>query len=65
MNNNIYAAIAMALYEYAGNNVHDVESGTITIKPKQTMFVSLSLRLLTQTEQNFISVGITLWEQLK
>ena len=26
MNNNIYAAIAMALYEYAGNNVHDVES---------------------------------------
>ena len=24
MNNNIYAAIAMALYEYAGNNVHDV-----------------------------------------
>ena len=34
MNNNIYAAIAMALYEYAGNNVHDVESGIITIKTK-------------------------------
>ena len=38
MNNNIYAAIAMALYEYAGNNVHDVESSIITIKPKQTMW---------------------------
>ena len=38
MNNNIYAAIAMALYEYAGNNVHDVEPGIITIKQKQTMW---------------------------
>ena len=38
MNNNIYAAIAMALYEYAGNNVHDVESAIITIKPKQTLW---------------------------
>ena len=38
MNNNIYAAIAMALYEYAGNNVHDVESGVITIKTKQTFW---------------------------
>ena len=38
MNNNIYAAIAMALYEYAGNNVHDVEPDIITIKPKQTMW---------------------------
>lgn len=38
MNNNIYAAIAMALYEYAGNNVHDVEPGIITIKLKQTMW---------------------------
>ena len=37
MNNNLYAAIGMALYEFAGNNVHDVESGIITIKPKQTM----------------------------
>ena len=38
MNNNIYAAIAIALYDYAGKNVHDVESGIITIKPKQTMW---------------------------
>ena len=34
MNSNIYAAIAMATYEYAGNNVHDVEPGITTIKAK-------------------------------
>lgn len=38
MDKNIYAAIAMALYEYQGNNVHDRESGIITIKQKQTMW---------------------------
>lgn len=38
MDKNIYAAIAMALYEYQGNNVHEKESGIITIKPKQTMW---------------------------
>jgi len=38
MDKNIYAAIAMALYEFQGNNVHDNESGIITIKPKQTMW---------------------------
>ena len=27
MDKNIYAAIAMALYEYQGNNVHDKELG--------------------------------------
>ena len=27
MDKNIYAAIAMALYEYQGNNVHDKEPG--------------------------------------
>ena len=36
MDKNIYAAIAMALYEYEGNNVHDVEPGVITIKPYYT-----------------------------
>ena len=34
MDKNIYAAIAMALYEYQGNNVHDKEPGIITIKPR-------------------------------
>ena len=38
MDNNVYAVIAMALYEYAGNNVHDNEPGFITILPKQTMW---------------------------
>ena len=31
MDKNIYAAIAMALFEYQGNNVHDKEAGIITI----------------------------------
>lgn len=33
-----YAAIAMALYEFEGNNVHDMEPGVITIKPKNTLW---------------------------
>ena len=37
MDKNIYAAIAMALYEFQGNNVHDKEPGVITIRPKQTL----------------------------
>jgi len=35
---NIYAAIAMAIYEYQGNNVHDKEPGVITIKPAPSMW---------------------------
>ncbi len=38
MDKNIYAAIAMALYEFQGNNVHDKEPGAITIKPKFTLW---------------------------
>lgn len=38
MDKNIYAAIAMALFEHQGNNVHEKEPGIITIKPKQTMW---------------------------
>ena len=45
MDKNIYAAIAMALYEYQGNNVHDKESGIITIKPRQTMWNAKCLSL--------------------
>ena len=36
MKNEVYAAIAMALYEFKGNNVHDKEPGIITICEKQT-----------------------------
>ena len=38
MDKNIYAAIAMALYEFQGNNVHDKEPGVITIQPKHTLW---------------------------
>ena len=38
MDKNVYAAIAMALYEYSGNNVHDKEPGIITIKPRHTLW---------------------------
>ena len=35
MDKNIYAAIAMALYDYAGNNVHDTEP-TVDHHPAET-----------------------------
>lgn len=38
MDKNVYAAIAMALYEFQGNNVHDKEPGMITIKPRHTLW---------------------------
>lgn len=36
--NEIYAAIAMALHEHLGNNVHDVEAGIITIAERPTQW---------------------------
>lgn len=36
--NAVYAAIAMALHEYRGNNVHDKEPGVITIKTRPTLW---------------------------
>lgn len=48
MDKNIYAAIAMALFEYQGNNVHDIESGKITILPKQTLW---NAKFLSFTER--------------
>ena len=38
MDKNIYAAIAMALYEFQGNNVHDKEPGVMTSQPKQPLW---------------------------
>ena len=35
-NHEVYAAIALALHEFKGNNVHDKESGIITIRPHLT-----------------------------
>lgn len=34
----VYAAIALAMHEFKGNNVHDKESGIITIKPRCTQW---------------------------
>jgi hypothetical protein len=36
--NEVYAAIAMALHEHLGNNVHDVEPGIITIAEHPTQW---------------------------
>jgi len=36
MNKEIYAAIALALHEHLGNNVHDTETGIITIAEHPT-----------------------------
>lgn len=43
----VYAVIALALHDYAGNNVHDAEPGIITIKQRSTMWNAHTL-LMTQ-----------------
>ena len=45
MDKNIYAAIAMALYEYQGNTVHAKEPGIIPITPRQPMWTAKFLSL--------------------
>jgi len=45
MTNEVYAAIALALHEYMGNNVHDVETGKITIADHPTMWNLASLSM--------------------
>ena len=45
MTNEVYAAIALALHEHLGNNVHDVETGIITIAGHQTMWNLASLTM--------------------
>ena len=47
VNNEVYAAIAMAMHEFKGNNVHDKESGIITIKPRCTEWNARAL-MMTQ-----------------
>lgn len=41
----VYAAIAMAMQEFTGNNVHDAEAGTITIKSHQTLWNAHALQM--------------------
>ena len=45
MDKNIYAAIALALHEYRGNNVHDNEPNIITIKPRHTLWTAKFLSM--------------------
>ena len=45
MNNEIYAAIAMALHDEQGNNMHDSESGTLTITPRNTEWASKQAKM--------------------
>lgn len=40
MNNEVYAAIAMALHDEQGYNMHDSESGRLTIVARQTEWTS-------------------------
>ena len=51
MDKNIYAAIAMALYEYQGNNVHDKEPGIITISGWHTDWESHLLRMTPKPQK--------------
>lgn len=46
-NNEVYAAIALALHEFRGNNVHDKEAGVITIHPRHSEWES---HILTMTQ---------------
>ena len=43
--NEVYAAIAMALHEFKGNNVHDKETGIITITPRETQWNGYALSM--------------------
>lgn len=46
-NNEVYTAIALALHEFQGNNVHDKETGIITIMDHHSDWSS---RMLTMTQ---------------
>ena len=45
MKNEVYAAIALALHEFKGNNVHDKEPDIITIAEKLTQWNGYALTM--------------------
>jgi hypothetical protein len=45
MTNEVYAAIAMALHDDLGYNIHDMESGRITIVRNNTEWTSKQLNM--------------------
>ncbi|CDD05126.1 MULTISPECIES: hypothetical protein [Prevotella] len=50
-NNEVYAAIALALHEFKGNNVHDKEPGIITIKERHSDWESHLLRMTNKPQK--------------
>ena len=42
---NVYAAIALALHEHLGTNVHDKVSGVITINQRDTQWNGFALSM--------------------
>lgn len=44
-NKEVFAAIALALHEFEGNNVHDCESGKITIVGHETQWNGHALQM--------------------
>ena len=51
VNNELYAAIALALHEFKGNNVHDKETGVITIKERHSDWESHILRMTPKPQK--------------
>ncbi|MBQ0074465.1 MAG: hypothetical protein KBT34_09745 [Prevotella sp.] len=45
MNNEVYAAIAMALHDEQGYNMHDSESGRLTIVQHNTEWASKQAKI--------------------
>lgn len=43
--NEVYAAIVLALHEYKGNNVHDIETDKITIVGHDTQWNGYALSM--------------------
>ncbi len=48
INNEVYAAISLALHEYYGNTTHDEETGVITIKNRNSDWESHTLKMRQQ-----------------
>lgn len=49
MNNEVFAAIAMALHDDLGYNLHDDESGKLTIRKHNTEWTSKVMKMTGAT----------------
>ena len=49
---NVYAAIALALHEFMGNNVHDKITGVITINERNTQWNGYALSMTPMPSKN-------------